>query len=934
MGKNQSASGLTNVIQYSNGNITFVSGSTTLMSISSSGAITTTGVISGSNALSASYASASTSASYSSNADALASSFTAFSSSILAQTASFNAFSASIYTATSSFSGRVGALESYTASLNLKTASFATTGSNNFTAVQHIADTTNPTGFDTTASLYTEGGFGIKKDTYISSSLYIKGNLTVYGTQSVCYITSSQLNIASNLISVNTATPSVRFGGLAVYDSGSTGLTGSILWDSQNNHWVYSNPSGSTYSGGMFISGPRTATLGSETGTTACALMMGQGGDHITSSAIFHYGNATCFYGNSFISSSGAACFANTVCAPTLVVNNQTNISPDANGTGQLMIQGNGYQGYTALDATAMYVGHNSQVRNLTFQTNETNRLTINGDGIACFACQICAPVSVVTGASIVSGCLGIGTGTPRTKAEFSSGLPTSIPTHTNTTNGIVVSDGGDIYGRIGVSNFSAGGSGYPTYIQAGDYSGAIYYNLLLQPLGGNVGIGTTAPAKALTVINTGEQLRLSYSSGVYTDFRNDSAGGLLINTSDGYIINYIGGSAKMRIDPGSICFACQICAPAAIFTGCVGIGITSPTTKLDVYAGVCTSAIIWGQTIRNEGNAATTGYGIGLKLKISGDSVPNELYKWAGITAVAGTDYSNRTDLAFYTNAASVAHATEKIRITGDGNLGIGTCAPNEKLTVWTSSTTGLQTALRLNNPFGFANQNTGAQIVFSQDRSVAEDLKQGIIAVGQQDAGTSATSFMAFYTNNTGLGERLRINSEGVACFSKTICTPVAMIGSSCSPYAGINYLGREGYREKWLITQGRYRFCFGTEDFYAAIFIEMYGTNYNQGTSEVRVGKAVIPLRYATSRSIVQVYDAGGVCVGAYRTNGIGLVWCNINGTVGDLIYTNAGSQQPDSVLATELQLLSNGFSLVGRFYRMCHTNVLYDSTNPYV
>ena len=57
MGKNKSASGLTNFVQYDNqGNIFFVSGSNTLMSISSSGAITTTGVISGSNALSSSFA--------------------------------------------------------------------------------------------------------------------------------------------------------------------------------------------------------------------------------------------------------------------------------------------------------------------------------------------------------------------------------------------------------------------------------------------------------------------------------------------------------------------------------------------------------------------------------------------------------------------------------------------------------------------------------------------------------------------------------------------------------------------------------------------------------------------------------------------------------------------------------------------------------------
>ena len=65
---------------------------------------------------------------------------------------------------------------------------------------------------------------------------------------------------------------------------------------------------------------------------------------------------------------------------------------------------------------------------------------------------------------------------------------------------------------------------------------------------GGNVGIGTTSPAKTLTVVNTAEQLRIAYDGTVYTDFRNDSAGGLLINTSGGYIINYIAGSEKMRI--------------------------------------------------------------------------------------------------------------------------------------------------------------------------------------------------------------------------------------------------------------------------------------------------------------------------------------------------------------------------------------------------
>jgi hypothetical protein len=307
MGKNQSASGLTNIVQYDTaGNISLVSGSTTLLFISSSGAITTTGVISGSNALSASYAASAsnaisgayavnaTTASYAANATTSSYSLTGTSSSyaINATTASYAVASTSgsyaINATTASYA--VASTNAANATLFNSTASsvFATTGSNTLTGTQYVSNTNNATAFsNTTASIYTDGGLQITKDAYFSSSMFIKGNLTVFGTQSVSFISSSQLNIGTNLITVNTDTPSIRFGGLAVYDSGSSGLTGSILWDSQNNHWVYTNPSGSSYSGGMFISGPRASSLGSEQGTTLNAIMKGQGGDHITSSIMF-----------------------------------------------------------------------------------------------------------------------------------------------------------------------------------------------------------------------------------------------------------------------------------------------------------------------------------------------------------------------------------------------------------------------------------------------------------------------------------------------------------------------------------------------------------------------------------------------------------------------------------------------------------------------
>jgi hypothetical protein len=103
------------------------------------------------------------------------------------------------------------------------------------------------------------------------------------------YLTSSQLDVGTNTISVNVFEPAQRFGGFVVYDSGSLShqATASLLWDSQNNHWVYQNSSGSAYSGGGLISGPRnTGSLGQEIYPTLNKIVRGQGGDHIYDSNI------------------------------------------------------------------------------------------------------------------------------------------------------------------------------------------------------------------------------------------------------------------------------------------------------------------------------------------------------------------------------------------------------------------------------------------------------------------------------------------------------------------------------------------------------------------------------------------------------------------------------------------------------------------------
>jgi hypothetical protein len=99
-------------------------------------------------------------------------------------------------------------------------------------------------------------------------------------------ISGSAVIIGQEYIVLNTQAPASRFAGLQIYDSGSN-ATSSIVWDSLNNKFIYSNASGSTYNGGGFMAGPRnTGSLGDETFPTLNKVLRGQGGDHMYDSNI------------------------------------------------------------------------------------------------------------------------------------------------------------------------------------------------------------------------------------------------------------------------------------------------------------------------------------------------------------------------------------------------------------------------------------------------------------------------------------------------------------------------------------------------------------------------------------------------------------------------------------------------------------------------
>jgi hypothetical protein len=239
--------------------------SSSIGDLSSSVATTTSG-LSSSVAITTLNLSSSVSSSIGSLSSSIATTTNTLSSSV---SSSIGSLSGSVATTTSGLGGRITTIEG----------NYATTGSNVFVGSQ-----------------------------VITGSLYITTDLIVQGSSSLQNITASAVSIGTNVVILNTATPALRFAGVSVQDSGSNvGVTGSILWDGLCNRWVYSNPSGIGYSGGMLLSGPRSSTLGSESPLTCNYVAKSGGGDHLYDSCIIDDGTTTCIKNN--LVTTGTACF-------------------------------------------------------------------------------------------------------------------------------------------------------------------------------------------------------------------------------------------------------------------------------------------------------------------------------------------------------------------------------------------------------------------------------------------------------------------------------------------------------------------------------------------------------------------------------------------------------------------------------------------------
>ncbi len=153
----------------------------------------------------------------------------------------------------------------------------------------------------------------------ISGSLYVTQDLIVQGSSSIQNISSSNLTIGTAYVTLNTNTPTSRYAGLIIIDSGSVGSSGSIVYDAVDDEVLFIHKgNGTNVTSSHFILGPETYdNLGNETYLTNNKLTKGTGKEHLADSQITDDGTTVSIAGNLDLTGSIKAPQLNTLATYT-----------------------------------------------------------------------------------------------------------------------------------------------------------------------------------------------------------------------------------------------------------------------------------------------------------------------------------------------------------------------------------------------------------------------------------------------------------------------------------------------------------------------------------------------------------------------------------------------------------------------------------------
>jgi hypothetical protein len=210
-------------------------------------------------------------------------------------------------------------------------------------------------------------------------------------------------------------------------------------------------------------------------------------------------------------------------------------------------------------------------------------------------------------------------------------------------------------------------------FVQASS-NGSLYRSAMRITSGGNVGIGTTSPSERLSIAGNVELL-----SGVNRYLKIGSASNYYYNlqsVGDDFQILEAGTTPRLTIKYPN---------------GNVGIGTTSPSVKLDVHSVIratnTSSAVFSSATLELYSyNGTSVSAGTSLFSTNSNFNYGTIISNQTNLYGVRDGGIRIATGIApivFSNGNADIDFATERMRITSGGNVGIGTSSPLNKLHV-----------------------------------------------------------------------------------------------------------------------------------------------------------------------------------------------------------------------------------------------------------
>ncbi len=337
---------------------------------------------------------------------------------------------------------------------------------------------------------------------------------------------------------------------------------------------------------------------------------------------------------------------------------------------GNVSIENNGATMYFSRPGVST-IGNNSIAGGLEFRTGATNdTLALTFDGKT-----------------------GVGLTDPKTKLHVESSSTSDIPTLGAATGGVFITNSDTdpaYYGlQIGVLNSNK------SWLQSQGVTNANAYELLLNPLGGNVGVGTQNPSEALEV-----------NGNIKSDaFIKDGGTVDEILLADGTVTSYIGLGTHTHANKAVLDNFGEDVNGLPTYNG---NAVDTTIAQRDVYDGLDSTdntislAASQGKVLKDEQDAQQ----ILIDAKIDGTGTANYLTKWTdsntiedsivvedsdkigiGVSSPAST-LDIEGNLKVGSGYNNIAAPTDGAIIEGD--LGVGTSSPTSKLSVNNAGTDG----------------------------------------------------------------------------------------------------------------------------------------------------------------------------------------------------------------------------------------------------